>query len=152
MALHGIALLLGALSTGQTTAPEPPTPPDMICLYPPDRVNFVSFSSAVFRQGATIFIRPQPLPLLTCSALPALVALEAAADQSQLELPLLAARRLVDPLECGAVAAAPDLPDRRLVDRGRGGHQDQTDIARILVLVEEITLRMRIVTKTVESV
>ena len=59
MALHGIALLLGALSAGQAAPPKPPTPPDMTCLYPPDRVNFVSLVPTVFRQGATIAIRPQ---------------------------------------------------------------------------------------------
>lgn len=59
MALSGIALLLGAVAAGQAGAPEPPPAPDTICLYPPDRANFVSFSQTVFRQGATIGIRAQ---------------------------------------------------------------------------------------------
>ena len=57
--LHGLMLLFGAVSAGQSGAPEPPPAPDTICLYPPDRVNFVSLSPTVFRQGATINLRPQ---------------------------------------------------------------------------------------------
>ena len=59
MALPGLALLLGAMAAGQSSAPEPPPAPDTTCLYPPDRYNFTEFSTPVFRQGATIGIRPQ---------------------------------------------------------------------------------------------
>jgi len=51
-----IALLLSAMAAGQI---EPPPTPDTTCLYPPDRHNFTTFSTPVFRQGATIHIRPQ---------------------------------------------------------------------------------------------
>jgi hypothetical protein len=59
MALPVFALLLGAVAAGPHRAPEPPAAPDTTCLYPPDRQNFTEFSTPVFRQGATIGIRPQ---------------------------------------------------------------------------------------------
>ena len=59
MALTGIALLLGMVAAGQPDPPEPPAAPDTTCLWPPDRFNFTQFSTPVFRQGATIGIRPK---------------------------------------------------------------------------------------------
>ena len=59
MALAGLALLLGTVAIGPHRAPEPPPAPDTTCLYPPDRQNVTEFSTPVFRQGATIGIRPQ---------------------------------------------------------------------------------------------
>jgi hypothetical protein len=55
MALDGFALLLSLVAAGQ---PEP-EPPDTTCLWPPERSNFTTFSTPVFRQGATVGIRPQ---------------------------------------------------------------------------------------------
>lgn len=55
LVLYGIALLSGLPDAAQAGPPAP----DTICLYPPDRVNFVSLTPTVFRQGATIGIRPQ---------------------------------------------------------------------------------------------
>lgn len=52
-----VALLLNALAAGPLTIPAPP-PLDTTCLYPPDRHNFTEFSTPVFRQGATVGIRP----------------------------------------------------------------------------------------------
>lgn len=57
MAVAGVALFLSLLAAGQPE-PEPPPAPDTICLWPPDRHNFVEFSTRVHRQGATVGIRP----------------------------------------------------------------------------------------------
>ncbi len=50
------ALLVSVSGPGRV---RPPPAPDTLCLSPPDRRNFTAFSAPVFRQGATIGIRPQ---------------------------------------------------------------------------------------------
>ena len=57
MAFGGFALLAGLAAVGQPE-PAPPPAPDTICLWPPGRVNFTEFSTTIFRQGATVGIRP----------------------------------------------------------------------------------------------
>lgn len=58
MALAAFALLLGSMAAEQREPPAPPAP-DTTCLWPPDRHNFTEFSTPVFRQGATVAIRPK---------------------------------------------------------------------------------------------
>ena len=57
--LYGFALLLSASTTAQAEEAQPPPAPDTTCLWPPDRINFVEFSTPVFRQGTTITILPK---------------------------------------------------------------------------------------------